>query len=60
MDPHVKEALAAISVIEDMYGSPSSLGIRKSGKAVCKPSSSELEDYVDVIPSDQILEAVSQ
>ena len=60
MDPHVKEALAAISVIEDMYGSPSSLGIRKSGKAVCKPSPSHLEDYVDVIPSDQILEAVPQ
>ena len=60
MDPHIKEALAAISVIEDMYGTPSSLFIRKLSKAVCKPSSSELEDYVDVIPSNQVLEAVSQ
>ena len=60
MDPHIKEALAAISVIEDMYGTPSSLFIRKSGKAVRKLSSSELEDYVDAIPSDQILEPVSQ
>ena len=60
MDPHIKEALAAISVIEDMYETPSSLFIRKSGKVVCKPSSSELEDYMDVILSDQILEAVSQ
>ena len=60
MDPHIKEALAAISVIEDMYGMPSSLFIRKLSKAVCKPSSSELEDYVDVIPSNQVVEAVSQ
>ena len=60
MDLHIKETLAAISVIEDMYGTPSSLFIRKLSKAVCKPSSSELEDYVDLIPSNQVLEAVSQ
>ena len=60
MDLHIKETLAAISVIEDMYGTPSSLFIRKLSKAVCKPSSSESKDYVDVIPSDQVLEAVPQ
>lgn len=60
MDLHIEEALAAISVIEEMYGCPPSPFNKKASNAVCKPNSSELKNYVDVTPSEHMLEAVPQ